>query len=507
MTQHEKEDQVHLKVSESASERDPEMVGKTVGGHFEVLSVLGKGGMSTVYKARHILLDRIVAIKFVLPKLVHDEKTIWRFQQEAKAATSLQHPNICGVKEFGLDERGCPFLVMDLIDGQTLKDLIGKRLAEKRIIELARQICAGLEYAHAQGVIHRDLKPENIVVTRDKSGAEEVKILDFGIAKLLRDDEEGPNLTKTGDIFGTPTYMSPEQCLGKRVDRRSDIYSLGCLLYEMAAGKPPFASDSSLEMLMLHVNESPPPLEKLSVTADMEKIIYCCLRKDPDERYQSIKDLASDLEDLDQGLQADIARTTARTWKKEKGQLKLTTKVLWAAIVATAIGVTLAIISTVTGLGTGIGLGGSDYATAGSLDARAYQYFVKGDYEKAAPLLEFGVETYREQVEKDRAEGNNRELPAHEVVLAENYQHIGKCYLFIAQKAEKAGDTAKSREKLEKALERYRQAMEIWKKYGNYRGSMMPEAVAEYARVLEKLGLTDELSALKDLARQQKIAL
>ncbi|MGD9683583.1 MAG: protein kinase [Candidatus Obscuribacterales bacterium] len=507
MTQHEKEDQVHLKVSPSASEKDAEMVGTTVGGHYEILSVLGKGGMSTVYKARHILLDRIVAIKFVLPKLVHDEKTIWRFQQEAKAATSLQHPNICGVKEFGLDERGCPFLVMDLIDGQTLKELIGKRLAEKRIIELARQICAGLEYAHAQGVIHRDLKPENIVVTRDKSGSEEVKILDFGIAKLLRDDEEGPNLTKTGDIFGTPTYMSPEQCLGKRVDRRSDIYSLGCLLYEMAAGKPPFASESSLEMLMLHVNESPPPLEKLAVTTDMEKIIYCCLRKDPDERYQSIKDLASDLEDLDQGLQADIARTTARTWKKEKGQLKLTTKFVWAAIVATAIGVTLAIISTVTGLGTGIGLGGSDYATAGSLDARAYQYFVKGDYEKAAPLLEFGVEAYKEQVEKDKAEGNNRELPAHEVVLAENYQHIGKCYLYLAQKAEKAGDTAKATENLEKALDRYRQAMAIWKRYNFGSNSMMPEAVKEYAIVLEKLGLSKELSDLKDLARRQKIAL
>lgn len=480
-------------------------VGNTLAGHYEILSILGKGGMSTVYKARHILLDRIVAIKFVLPKLVHDEKTIMRFRQEAKAATALQHPNICAVKEFGMDEDDNPYLVMDFTEGATLSELIKKdSLDQNRILLLATQICSGLAHAHKEGVIHRDLKPDNIILVKNRSGEDQVKILDFGIAKLLRDDEEGPNLTKTGDIFGTPTYMSPEQCLGKRVDVRSDIYSLGALMFELATGKPPFCADSSLEMLMLHVNEAVPEIKKEQASPELASIIACCLRKDPEERYQTVSQLQSDLEAITGGRTADHARSTRKTWRKGPAkQLSAAAKLAWATAFATVLGVGLALCTTFIPLFTPL----DSFSSAQKHDRESYQYFLRGEYEKALPLLEFGVQAYIDQVDKDKQAGNDKALPAHEILLAENYQHIGKCLLMIGRKKEKANDQIEARKYYDRALERYRQAIEIWKRYQNFPGSMMSEAMQEYAQVLNWLGLTEELNSLRDLAARKQVSL
>ena len=265
------------------------VVGTIVGQRFEILSVLGVGGMSTVYKARHLLLDRVVAVKLIHSGQVQ-LKALRRFQQEAKTATSLNHPNIATVREFGIDSNGCAYLVMDFIEGVSLSDAIKKSgtLSAERTENIISQVCEGLAHAHANGVIHRDLKPANIVLARNADGSETAQIVDFGIAKLV-DEENESNLTQTGEVFGTPNYMSPEQCLGKRADKRSDIYSLGCVMYECLEGIAPFVCESALETLMKHVN-TPATFSK-KAPAHLLNTAKRCLEKDPKDRWQAVDEM------------------------------------------------------------------------------------------------------------------------------------------------------------------------------------------------------------------------
>ncbi len=277
-------------------ENDDDLIGQTIGGHYEILSRIGSGGMSTVYKARHTLLDKFVAIKFILPKLIYDKQTAKRFQQEAKAATELHHENICAVKEFEIHKENRAFLVMDYLDGKSLTDVIAKegKLSSRRALDIAAQICTGLSHAHSKNVIHRDIKPANIVLVKDGRGEESVRIVDFGLAKLLRNDPANPNLTQSGEVFGTPNYMSPEQCLGRGVDVRSDIYSFGCLMHEMYLGRPPFQASSNIEVIMNHVNDSP----EIKGADDVEVLILKCLEKSPDKRYATADQLLEDINSL-----------------------------------------------------------------------------------------------------------------------------------------------------------------------------------------------------------------
>lgn len=272
------------------------MIGKVIGGHYKIIDVIGDGGMSRVYLALHMLLDRPVAVKYIHHKFVYDLPSVKRFQQEAKAATALKHPNICAVNEFGIDGEGRSFLVMDYIQGTSLSKLLDEKqkLPIGRALDFIIQVSHGLEHAHNKGVIHRDIKPGNIVLVKDND-EESVKLVDFGIAKLIRDDDTGPNLTKTGEIFGTPSYMSPEQCLGKNIDTRSDIYSLGCVLHELLTGKPPFTGDGPLEVLMAHVNDDAPLLPVTLAQAGLRDVVAQCLRKDPAQRYATVKELREDL--------------------------------------------------------------------------------------------------------------------------------------------------------------------------------------------------------------------
>ncbi len=270
------------------------LIGALIGQHYEILELLGEGGMSKVYKARHMILDEPVALKVISGHFTNEAKTLRRFRQEAVAATQLKHPNICSVREFGVDD-GKPFLVMEFIDGTSLDDLLEKekQLDTSRALHLLLDVCEGLEYAHKRNVIHRDIKPANLILRAEKDGSTSVEIVDFGIAKLIREDDSGPNLTATGEVFGTPNYMSPEQCLGKVVDKRSDIYSVGCVLFHLVSGHPPFAADSVLETLMKQVNESP---ERLRGDAEsINPIIQKCMKKHANDRYQSIADLKSDI--------------------------------------------------------------------------------------------------------------------------------------------------------------------------------------------------------------------
>lgn len=316
------------------------MIGKRIAGKFEIISVLGSGGMSVVYRAKHLMLDREVAVKLIHPGQMQ-EKVMQRFRQEAKAATSLNHANIATVREFGYDEINGAYLAMDFVNGLSLSDAIKESgtLSAERVKNLFLQICDGLKHAHEAGVVHRDIKPANIILTSDANGKEIAKIVDFGIAKLV-DEENQSNLTQTGEVFGTPNYMSPEQCLGKKADARSDIYSLGCVLFECLTGKVPFQADSAIHILMKHVNE-PIDLSKIRQHKVFANCIEGCLEKKPDDRWQSISDLKESILNPD----------SARKGIAGKRRKKVSTKQL-IGITATAVLLSFvaAILVTMSGL-------------------------------------------------------------------------------------------------------------------------------------------------------------
>jgi serine/threonine protein kinase len=266
-------------------------------GNYQALSLLGEGGMGAVYLAEHPGIGRRVAIKVLKSELGHDPQLLIRFLNEARAANAIRHPNIIEVLDSGTTERGASYLVMELLEGESLSARIKRlsRLDERSAIEIAMQTASGLGAAHAKGIIHRDLKPDNLFVIPEESDAarERVKILDFGIAKLHL--LAGDSLkTRTGTLMGTPVYMSPEQCLGTReVDHRSDIYSLGIIIYEMLAGRPPFISEGFGELLSMHLHEPPASLRAFApqVTGEVEIAVMRMLAKKADDRYQSMADV------------------------------------------------------------------------------------------------------------------------------------------------------------------------------------------------------------------------
>lgn len=314
-----------LSTEMSTAAKDP-LIGTVIAERLEVLSLIGAGGMSTVYRAKHLLLDRVVAVKVMQVGKV-DDNAVRRFQQEAKAATALNHPNIAAVREFGIAESGDPYLVMDYIEGTSLADAIKQSgtLGVERTKQIITQVCAGLQHAHSIGIVHRDLKPANVMLFRDAAGNETAKIVDFGIAKILQSDGQ-TELTKAGEVFGTPLYMSPEQGLGKAVDARSDIYSLGCMMYECLSGQPPFSAETALETLLQHTTEAPMPLKN---GGDLAPVVRRCLEKNPEDRYANAEELG----------QALLDPSKNRSSKKDNSR-----KMMFA----TASFIALSIIATVT---------------------------------------------------------------------------------------------------------------------------------------------------------------
>ncbi len=265
--------------------------GTVISGQYCIESKLGDGGMGTVYRCRDLVLGRIVALKFLHPHLVMTNKWLMRFQQEAKAIGRLEHPNIIKINHFASDE-DCPFLVMDYVKGEALSDLLTQNGAmdAARALKILSQVADALAHAHKNSVIHRDLKPSNIVILEGTDDA--VKILDFGIAKI-EETATTPHLTQTGEIFGSPAYMSPEQCIGKNVDARTDQYSLGCVLYECLTGSPPFISTSAVELMMHHISDAPQSLKESSLgkhfSKDLEKLLQRLLAKEPSQRFESME--------------------------------------------------------------------------------------------------------------------------------------------------------------------------------------------------------------------------
>ena len=274
---------------------------------YEFHSVIGEGGMGVIYKARQIILNKPVAIKMIHPQLA-TEQAVRRFQLEGRAASRLSHQGIVGVTDFGVTANGQPYMVMDFVAGTTLSDLLKqeKSLGEARTINLAIQLCHALGHAHNNSVLHRDLKPSNIMVVRD-GDKEFVKVMDFGIAKIINDTEYGAlQLTKTGEAVGSPLYMSPEQCLSNNGDHRSDLYSLGCLIYECLTGSPPLIGKTTIETMMMQMNDAPISLEQTSkerkVSPRLARVVMKLLEKNPENRYQSMDALRSELESLQFGI-------------------------------------------------------------------------------------------------------------------------------------------------------------------------------------------------------------
>ncbi|MFB0566599.1 MAG: serine/threonine-protein kinase, partial [Candidatus Aminicenantaceae bacterium] len=263
--------------------------GSTIASRYEVIEELGKGGMGRVYRVEDTKLKQEIALKLIKPEIASDKKTIERFRNELKTARMIAHKNVCRMFDLG-EAEGAHFITMEYVPGEDLKSLIRrvKQLTVGTSISVAKQVCEGLTEAHRLGVVHRDLKPSNIMI--DKEG--NARIMDFGIARSLK----AKGITGAGVIIGTPEYMSPEQVEGKEVDQRSDLYSLGVILYEMVTGKLPFEGDTPLSIAMKHKGEIPKNPKELNpqIPEDLNVLILKCLEKEKESRFQLAEELSAE---------------------------------------------------------------------------------------------------------------------------------------------------------------------------------------------------------------------
>jgi serine/threonine protein kinase len=290
---------------------DP-FIGRVVSRNYRIVKRIAQGGMGVVYLARHEELGQRVAVKFLHRRFADDEELATRFFNEARAASKVSHPYAVGIYDFARLEDGTLFIVMEYVDGTPLHELIQSRntIEAPLAVALALRISQVLDVAHEQHLVHRDIKPDNIMVIEGRDGDPTVKVLDFGIAKILDDDSSG-GLTQTGMMFGTPEYMSPEQASGStEVDHRSDIYSLGLVMYEMIVGHPPFRGRNKLALLQRHVSEAPAPVARAAnkrLPESLSRLIMSCLEKSPDKRPQSMMEVGEQLREVE----ATLGRPTA----------------------------------------------------------------------------------------------------------------------------------------------------------------------------------------------------
>ena len=274
--------------------RNEEMISDVL----RIKSKLGKGGMGDVYLAQHILTKKDLAVKFLAPNKNMQEQRWMRFQQEARVLARLDHPGIIRVMDFGLSNEYGPYMVMEYFDGEPLDSMIArkKNLDPDFAAEVCRQVAEALEHAHGLGIIHRDIKPSNILVKTIPNAPPVVRVVDFGIAKANLVEKDELSLTQTGQLLGSPLYMSPEQCIGDKCDARSDIYSLGCVMYEALTGHAPFIGKTYADTIIKHQKEKPAPISNaLNVSADIQKIVTCALEKQPSDRFRTMTEMKNAL--------------------------------------------------------------------------------------------------------------------------------------------------------------------------------------------------------------------
>lgn len=280
---------------------DDSLIGQTLAGKYKIEDRLSEGGMGTVYRGTHVLMDKTVAIKVLRASLAADEKIVARFSREARAASRILHPHALSVTDFGEDENGTVFLVMEYLSGKTLKEVIRTEgpMPLPRVVEIIKQIGGALDEAHGQGVVHRDLKSDNIMLIGSMGAADYAKVLDFGIAKIKEPEGQyNAALTSPDLVIGTPQYMSPEQCSqSPDIDARSDIYSLGVIIYEMFVGHVPFTGESPTAIMMKHLQQPAPSVldERSDLPATIGKVVARALEKRPENRYETVGELVDDL--------------------------------------------------------------------------------------------------------------------------------------------------------------------------------------------------------------------
>jgi eukaryotic-like serine/threonine-protein kinase len=284
-----------------APAHDPQL-GKLIDGRYLLLEVLGEGGMGSVYRANHVLMDKAVAVKLIHSELAHLPEVARRFEREARSSSRLTDPHCISVTDFGRTEDGTLFLVMEILEGESLADRLARegRLSPAKAVDFAIQILKALAHAHGAGVVHRDLKPENVQLVTHGDETDFVKILDFGIAKLASGSGSGEKLTQSGIVFGTPPYLSPEQALGQDVDHRADLYAAGIILFEMLTGMTPFRADSAMQIISMHITAPIPRLaEHGRFPAGMQDVIDRAMAKQPGDRFASADEFTASLQALD----------------------------------------------------------------------------------------------------------------------------------------------------------------------------------------------------------------
>jgi serine/threonine-protein kinase len=315
-----------------------DLVGQVVADRYHILKKLGEGGMGAVYLGEHVKMGRKSAIKVMAAAMSQDPDAISRFNREAANASRISHPNVCQIYDFGETPEGLIYLAMEFIEGQSLKDVIeaAGALPPHRAGHILRQAADALQAAHDLGIVHRDIKPDNIMVVPGRDGSDVVKVVDFGIARAVGGDDTGQKVTKTGLVVGTPEYMSPEQLSGDKLDGRSDIYSLGLVLYRMLTGTLPFEADSAQEVMIKRLTDEPMPLEQarpdLVFPPKLQLVLNTALARTPGERYQNAAEFGRDTWDAVADLRmpqtrVDVSATQAATQVMGKEQVEeLTTR-------------------------------------------------------------------------------------------------------------------------------------------------------------------------------------
>jgi serine/threonine-protein kinase len=314
---------------------------------YKVLGKISEGGMGAIYKAQNRYTHATFAIKVIKPQHLNDQEVKQRFIVEAKAASALKHPYICQIHDFGISKSEMPYMVLEWIDGISLgkKVIRDGPLTVRETIQIFEQVAAALAHAHQHRVVHRDLKPDNIMLSQSKDdGRYCVHLVDFGIAKLLAEEGDmlaSQGLTQTGVVVGTPLFMSPEQARGKAVDNRSDIYSLGCVMYYALSAKPPFVGDSTVETIHKHMNELPEDFtHRLKIPPGLQMIVLKSMEKNPEDRYQSAEEVVSNLKKLAKGVGIEIGMLSS---ERERLRQRVKTILFFVVGFAVMFGISIAL--------------------------------------------------------------------------------------------------------------------------------------------------------------------